>query len=124
MKVQSSSKRFFLKVKWYNTIVETHNYVIKVEDDCRFMKINTTLNLGNWNPWVGVDSITQVLYHQDREDEDWSVVVDVEGRGFLEATKNPGLIWDRPLVESQIRKLAEGSKFPIFFYKIFYKKFT
>jgi hypothetical protein len=46
MKVQLSSqqKEVLFKVNWYKTIVETHNYVIKVEDDCRFIKINTNLN--------------------------------------------------------------------------------
>ena len=56
------------------------------------LKIKTRLNLGNREPWVGADTITQVFYHQDSEDEDWSYVVDVEGRGYMEATTTLGLV--------------------------------
>ena len=50
-----------------------------------------------------------MFYHQDSEDEDWSYVVDVEGRGYMEATTTPGLVLNEPLVESQIRELAGAS---------------
>ena len=73
------------------------------------MKIKTNSNLGNWDPWVGIDTITQVFYHQGNQVEDWSYVVDVEGRGYMEATTNPGLVLNEPLVESQTRELVGGS---------------
>ena len=50
-----------------------------------------------------------MFYHQDSEDEDWSYVVDVEGRGYMEATTTLGLVLNEPLVESQIRELAGAS---------------
>ena len=111
MEVQLSSQRkeVLFRGKWYNTIVGSHNHVTQLEDECGFMKIKTRSNLDNREPWVSTDTITQVFYHQDSEDEDWSYVVDVEGRGYIEATTIPGLVLNEPLVESQIRELAEGS---------------
>ena len=50
-----------------------------------------------------------MFYHQDSEDEDWSYVVDVEGRGYMEARTTLSLVLNEPLVESQIRKLAGAS---------------
>ena len=111
MEVQLSSQRkeVLFRGKWYSTIVGSHNRVTQKEDECGFMKIKTRLNLGNREPWVSVDTITQVFYHQDSEDEDWWCGVDVEGRGYMEATTIPGLVLNEPLVETQIKDLAGGS---------------
>ena len=109
VQLSSQRKEVLFRGKWYSTIVGSHNRVTQKEVECGFMKIKTRLNLGNREPWVSADTITQVFYHQDSEDEDWSYVVDVEGRGYMEATTIIGLVLNEPLVESQIRELAGGS---------------
>lgn len=80
-----------------------------MEDECGFIKIKISSNLRNREPWVNVDTITQVFYHPDSEDEDWSFVVDVEGRGYLETITEPELALNEPIVEKHIRNLARGT---------------
>ena len=109
VQLSSQRKEVLFRGKWYSTIVGSHNRVTQKEDECGFMKIKTRLNLGNREPWVSTNTITQVFYHQDSEDEDWSYVVDVEGRGYMEATTTPSLVSNEPLVEIQIRELAGAS---------------
>ena len=75
----SQQKEVLFRGKWYKTILGTDNRVTQVEDECGFLKIKTTQNLGNREPWISANTITQVFYHQDSEDEDWSYAVDVEG---------------------------------------------
>ena len=50
-----------------------------------------------------------MFYHHDSDDENCSYVVDVEGRGYMEATMIPSLVLNELLVESQIGELAKGS---------------
>lgn len=73
------------------------------------MKFKTNLNLGNQEPWISADTITQMFYHQDSEDEDWSYVLDVEGQGYMGATINFVLVLNESLVENQIGELAGDS---------------
>ena len=76
------------------------------------MKFKTNLNLGHQEPWISADTITQMFYHQDSEDEDWSYVLDVEGQGYMGATINFVLVLNESLVENQIGELVMRFKFP------------